>query len=139
MWNLKYGTNKSIYKTDKFIDMKNRLVVAKREGGREWDGLGVWGLQMQTITFKKDKGEFPSWQSGNESDQEPWGCGFNPWLHSVGPGSGVAMSCVGDHRHGLDLALLWLWHRPVATATIRPLAWEHPCAASAALKRQKIK
>ena len=27
-----------------------------REGGeREWDGLGVWGQQMQTIAFGVDK------------------------------------------------------------------------------------
>ena len=38
----------------------------------------------------------------------------------------------------MDLALLWLWHRPAATAPIRPLAWEPPCARSGALKRQKI-
>ena len=29
-------------------------------------------------------------------------------------------------------ALQWLWHRPVATAPIRPLAWEPPYAAVAA-------
>ena len=34
------------------------------------------------------------------------------------------MSCGVGHRLGLDLALLWLWRRPVATAPIRPLAWE---------------
>ena len=34
-----------------------------------------------------------------------------------------------------DPALLWLWCRPVATAPIRPLAWEPPYAAGAALKR----
>ena len=28
------------------------------------------------------------------------------------------------HRHGLDLALLWFWRRPVATAPIRPLPQE---------------
>ena len=36
-----------------------------------------------------------------------------------------------------DLALLWFWCRPVAIAPIRPLAWEPPYAAGAALKRQK--
>ena len=35
-----------------------------------------------------------------------------------------------------DLALLWLWCRPAATAPIQPLAWEPPCAVGAALKRQ---
>ena len=42
-------------------------------------------------------------------------------------------------RHGSDLALLWLWYRPVATALIRPLAWEPPYTAGMALKRQKRK
>uniref|UniRef100_A0A8D0Z604 Glycine cleavage system H protein n=1 Tax=Sus scrofa TaxID=9823 RepID=A0A8D0Z604_PIG len=32
------------------------------------------------------------------------------------------MSCGVGCRHGSDPALLWLWHRPVATAPIRPLA-----------------
>ena len=35
-------------------------------------------------------------------------------------------------RGGLDLALLWLWFRAVATALIQPLAWEPPYAAGAA-------
>ena len=47
------------------------------------------------------------------------------------------MSCGIGHRHGSDLALLWLWHRPAATVPIRPPAWEPPYAISAALKRQK--
>ena len=40
-------------------------------------------------------------------------------------------------RCSLDLALLWLWRRPVAVGPIRPLAWELPYAVRAALKRQK--
>ena len=47
------------------------------------------------------------------------------------------MSCGIGHRPGSDLALLWLWHRPAATVPIRPLAWEPPYAAVAALKRPK--
>ena len=42
-------------------------------------------------------------------------------------------------RCGLDPVLLWLWCRPVATAPIRPLTWEPPCAMGVALKRQKDK
>ena len=38
-----------------------------------------------------------------------------------------------------DLALLWLWCRPVSTAPIGSLAWKLPYAAGAALKRQKKK
>ena len=55
----------------------------------------------------------------------------------MGYGSGIARSYGVGHRHGSDLALLWPWHRPAATAPIRPLAWEPPYAAGAALKRQK--
>ena len=29
--------------------------------------------------FWKHSWEFPLWCSGNESNQEPWGCGFDPW------------------------------------------------------------
>ena len=47
------------------------------------------------------------------------------------------MSCGIDHRCGLDSKLLWLRCRLTATALIRPLTWEHPCALVAALKRQK--
>ena len=39
-------------------------------------------------------------------------------------------------RHGLDLALLWLWCRPAAVVPIRPLAWKSPCAVDAALKQK---
>src|SRR5512136_595540 len=42
------------------------------------------------------------------------------------------LSCGVGCRRGSDPALLWLWHRPVATALIRPLAWELPYAAGAA-------
>ena len=47
------------------------------------------------------------------------------------------MSCGGGHRHGSDLALLWLWHRLAAVAPIGPLAWEPPYAARAALKKKE--
>ena len=45
------------------------------------------------------------------------------------------MSCSIGCRRGLDLAWLWLWRRPVATAPIRPVAWEPPYAAGAALEK----
>ena len=47
------------------------------------------------------------------------------------------MSCGVGRRHSLDPALLWLWHRPEATAPAGPLAWESPYAMGAALKDQK--
>ena len=49
------------------------------------------------------------------------------------------MSCGVGRRHGSDPELLWLWRRLAATALIKPLAWEPPCAAGVALKRPKKK
>ena len=43
------------------------------------------------------------------------------------------------HRCSSDLVLLWLWCRPAGVAMIRPVAWEPPCAAGAALKSKKKK
>ena len=47
------------------------------------------------------------------------------------------MSCAVGCRLGSDAMLLWLWHRPAATAPIRPLCWEPPHAAGAALEKAK--
>ena len=47
------------------------------------------------------------------------------------------MSCGAGRRQSSDLALLWLWCRPVAIAPIGPLAWERPYAAGAALEKAK--
>ena len=49
------------------------------------------------------------------------------------------MNCGIGRRCGLELALLWLWHRPAATALIRPLAWEPPYAMGVVLKKKKKK
>jgi len=63
--------------------------------------------------------------------------GSVPGLAQWVKGSGVAMSCGVGRRRGLDPALLWLWCRPAATAPVRPLAWEPPYAAGAALEKAK--
>ena len=47
------------------------------------------------------------------------------------------MSCGIGHSHDSDPVILW--HRLAAAALIRPLAWEPPYAACAALKKQKTK
>ena len=47
------------------------------------------------------------------------------------------MNCVAGCRRGSDPALLWLWHRPSATALIQSLAWEVPYATGVALKGKK--
>ena len=48
MWNLKYDTNEA----EKNREIQNRLVIAKVEGVRERDRLGVWDQQMQWIDNK---------------------------------------------------------------------------------------
>jgi len=60
-----------------------------------------------------------------------------PGLAQWVKGSGVAVSCGVGCRRGSDPSLLWLWCRLVATAPIRPLAWEPPCATGAALEKAK--
>ena len=47
------------------------------------------------------------------------------------------MSCGVGHKRSSDLALLWQWCRPAATALIRPPAWEPPYAVTVALKKEK--
>ena len=47
------------------------------------------------------------------------------------------MNCGVGHRCGSDPTLLWLWHRPVATAPIKPLAWEPPYAPGTAQEMAK--
>ena len=47
------------------------------------------------------------------------------------------MGCGVGRRRGLDPTLLWLWHRLVAAAPIRSLAWEPLCASGAALEKTK--
>ena len=52
------------------------------------------------------------------------------------------MSCGVGCRHSSDPVLLWLWHRPMATALIWPLAWEPPYGTGVAqekAERQKKK
>ena len=49
------------------------------------------------------------------------------------------MTCGVGHRWGLDPTLLCLWCRPAAAPPIRPLAWEPPYDAGAALKKIKNK
>ena len=47
------------------------------------------------------------------------------------------MSCGVGRRRGMDPALLWLWCRAVATAPIRPLAWEPPYVTAVAQEKTK--
>ena len=96
-------------------------------GCRERWGLGRGAGSQKRIGV-------PLWLGGNESTRT--------WVWSLAPLHGLrirccCVSCGVGHRCGLSPTLLWLWCRPPAAAPIRPLAWEPPYAAHAALKKRK--
>ena len=43
MWNLKYGTDEPIDKTETDSQRWRTDLRLPRRKGREWDGLGIWG------------------------------------------------------------------------------------------------
>ena len=61
----------------------------------------------------------------------------DPWPRSVGQGFGVVLSWGVGGRRGSDPTLLWLWHRLGSYSSDKPLAWEPPYAAGAALEKGK--
>ena len=77
-----------------------------------------------------------------------WPNGLTIWLVSVRKrvwslaslsGLSLATSCSVDCRCSLDLALLWLWHRPTAAAQIWPLADSTPSRHGPKKKKNKTK
>ena len=56
MWNLKYGTNEPIYKTETDSQTQRTDLWLVRGGGTGVGWIGSLGLEvMETITFKMDK------------------------------------------------------------------------------------
>ena len=82
--------------------------------------------RCQSFPLKWKFLEFPLWLSGNEPTSIHEDVDLIP-----GPAQWVmdlrCVSCNG-YKQGLDPTSLWQWHRPAATAPIRPLVWEPPCA-----------
>ena len=54
LWNLKYGTEDPIYKTEIDHAQGEQTRGSQWGEGREWDEQGVWGFWMQTVTFGMD-------------------------------------------------------------------------------------
>ena len=79
--------------------------------------------------------EFPLWLSDNELDQYPLGHRFTQWVKD--PALPQAAVYVEDTAH--IPCCLWLMFRPAAIAPIRPLPWQLPYTAGAALKRKEKK
>ena len=98
------------------------------------------GIIFTLVDLRSTFWEFPLWLSSNQHALYPQG-------HRQGQSLALLSElkiqrcrelCVG-HRHGSDLAWLWLWRRLAAIAQTHPLAWEPPRATGVALNRQKEK
>ena len=68
------------------------------------------------------------WLSSNEQTRNHEDVGLNPSLTQWIKGYGIFVRCGVCHKHGTDLAMLWLLHRSVAAVLIQPLDWELPYA-----------
>ena len=51
MWKLKYSTNEPIFRTETHSKIKRTNLCSQGDRGV----LGVWGEEMQTVTFRMDK------------------------------------------------------------------------------------
>ena len=65
MWNLKYDTNESIKQKQ---NQGHTEQTKGCQGGERWesDGIGGWGQQMQTITYRMDNNKVLLSSTGND-------------------------------------------------------------------------
>ena len=79
----------------------------------------------------------------NAPNQDPRGCGFDLWPHSVTQGSSIAVSCGVGRRCDSDPVLLWLWQRQAAVAPNYPqpgnLNFHMPQVRTSKAKKKKKK
>ena len=115
MWNLKYGTNELIYKSETLIDIENRLVVG--QGGREVEEGWIESLRLADAKYhcRMDKVQLystenyiqypienqglPWWLSDKESVCKAGDTGSIPGLgRSPGKENGnpLQYSCLGN-------------------------------------------
>ena len=107
-----------------------------------WYNFMPLSFSLYRTFIKKKKSqmwEFPLWHGGLGT----WLIAMRKWVRFLASLSGLSIwQCrelwCRSQTHS-NLALLWLWYRLVATALIRPLAWELPYAVGTALKKKKAK
>ena len=54
LWNLKYGTDDTIYKTETDPSQGEQTCDSQREGGKDWNGQAVQSFWMQNVIFGMD-------------------------------------------------------------------------------------
>ena len=107
--------------------------------GQTLSSLGLFGLGKLSSRSSAEKLPLPLHLEVTAfKDRRVWSSPYGSVETNPTRNYKVLGSIPGLAQWVRDLALLWLWCRLVATAPIRPLAWEPPYATSIALKN-KIK
>ena len=65
MWNLNYGTDRPIYRTETDFQTWRADLWLPRGRGREWDELGVWVSRCKLLHLEWISNEVPLYSTGN--------------------------------------------------------------------------